>query len=91
MDGGLESDGPSMTENGLGEGAARGLKRIRAGWELRCWGPGAGGQVFPAPQKTSQDPSVGTGAAVAGTAGTGPMALSVETVSQVSSHRGPCP
>lgn len=41
---------------------------------------------FSVPQKTSQDPSVGTGAAVAVTVGTGPMAPSVETGSQVSSH-----
>lgn len=26
MDGGLESDGPSMTENGLGKGCSGGLK-----------------------------------------------------------------
>lgn len=84
MDGGLESDGPSMTENGLGKGSAWGLKEFELG---RNGGVGdeVHGLVF-VPQKTSQDPSVGTGAAVAVTVGTGPMAPSVETGSQVSSH-----
>lgn len=79
MDGGLESDGPSLTENGLGEGVARPESGERT---EGCHSEYV--TVLCLPQKRSPDPSVVIEAADAATVATGLMGPSVETGSQVS-------